>query len=109
MLSVKLVYRKEEVPCFGRVIQNNRLGSPPCAKMGCCSDNVDNAIHKNVYDSFDQMTSYNQKVLKNEILDGLVLTLTKKKWTPKVGNALASLTYITLASISDFPIKSWWI
>ena len=32
-------------------------------------------------------------------------TLTKKKWTPKVGRPLANLTYLYLESISDVPIR----
>ena len=38
-----------------------------------------------------------------EIKNGL--TFTRKKWTPKVGRPLASLTYWYLASISDVPIN----
>ena len=36
------------------------------------------------------------------------LTLTRKKWTPKVGKPLASLTYLYLESISDVPIRLLW-
>ena len=36
------------------------------------------------------------------------LTLTRKKWTPKVGRPLASLTYLYLESISDVPIRALW-
>ena len=36
------------------------------------------------------------------------LTLTRKKWTPKVGRPLASLTYLYFESISDVPIRLRW-
>ena len=34
--------------------------------------------------------------------------MTKKKWTPKVGRPLASLTYLYLESISEVPINALW-
>ena len=36
------------------------------------------------------------------------LTLTRKKWTPKVGRPRASLTYLYLESISEVPINALW-
>ena len=34
--------------------------------------------------------------------------MTRKKWTPKVGRPLASLTYLYLESISEVPINALW-